>query len=128
MNPPNHLSHQTHTEVSQTQGDVSHPTSSVEAEHGKLETDVQTPVEAHATMSQESDISSLASVLAPLEQKQTEDLQGEAEPEGSAIDPESSETEQPPVSVAPQTPATTTPLAISPRLLSLQLPRLPHSQ
>ncbi len=63
---------QAHTIVSQTQGDVSHPTSSAEAEHGKSETDVQIPVEAHATMSQESDISSLASDSAPVEQKQIE--------------------------------------------------------
>ncbi len=104
----NEPTQQAHTIVSQTQGDVSHPTSSVETQHGKLETDVQIPAEAHATMSQEYDISSLASDSELPEQKLTEEIQGEAELEGSAIDPESPETEQPPVSTAAQAPATTT--------------------
>ncbi len=103
--PSNEPTPQAHTTVSQTQGGVSHPTSTVEAEHGKSETDVQNPVEAHATMSQGSDISSLAPTRY---QELTEETQGEPESEGTAVDPVPQETVQPPVSTAAQTPAATT--------------------
>ncbi len=97
-----------HTTVSQTQGDVSRPTSPAEAEHGKSETDVQVPVEAHATMNQGSDISSLDADSLTVKQKLIEGIQGEADSNNAAVEPKTPETEQPPVSMAVQTTDTTT--------------------
>ena len=99
---------QAHT-VSQPQGDTSHPISPVNTEHDKTEgDDVQTAVEAHSTMSQESDVSSIDHYELPADQGSIEENQDEAEAEGSAVNPETPEAVQPPVSTAAQTPATTT--------------------
>ncbi len=81
---------QAHT-VSQPQGDTSRPTSPANTEHGKSEGDVQTSVEAHSTMSQESDVSSIDHYELPANQRSIEANQGEAEAEGSAVDPETPE-------------------------------------
>ena len=98
---------QAHT-VSQPQGDTSRPTSPANTEHGKSENDVQTAVETHSTMSQESDVSSIDHYELPADQGSIEENQDEAEAEGSAVNPETPEAVQPPVSTAAQTPATTT--------------------
>ncbi len=66
--PSNKPTPQAHTTVSQTQGDTSRPISPANAEHDITEDDVQILVEAHSTMSQGSDISSLASDSLPVEQ------------------------------------------------------------
>ena len=111
FNEPNTQAHS----VSQPQGVTSDPVSPDNAEHDKTESaDVETTVEAHGTMSQASDVSSIDPFELPLELRSTEGQQGEAEPEGSAVDPETEEIVQPPISTAVQTPATTTPSNPSP--------------
>ena len=96
--------------VSQPQGDTSDPVSSVNIEHGKTGSDdAQTAVEAHSTMSQESDVSSSDHYELPADQQSIEGNQGEAEAEGSAVDPKILEAVQAPASTAAQIPATTAP-------------------
>ena len=94
--------------MSQTQGDTSRPISPANIEHDKVEDDGQISVEAHATMSQGSDISDLAPDSLPVEQELTEEIKSEADSNNAAADPEIPEAVQPPVSTAAQTPATTT--------------------
>ncbi len=105
--PSNEPTPQAHT-VSQTQGDTSHPISPANTEHNKTEDDVHTTVEAHATMSQESDVSSIDPFELPVEQESIEETQGEADSNKAAVEPETPEAVQPPVSTAVQIPATTT--------------------
>ena len=100
--------------VSQPQGDTPDPISPATAEQDKTESeDVQTSVEAHSTASQMFDISSLDPNDTPVEISPSEVHQGEAEQEGSAVDPKPKEAAQPPVSTADHTPATTTPSNLS---------------
>ncbi len=107
--PFNEPTPQAHS-VSQPQGVTSDPVSPDNAEHDKTRSeDVQTTVEAHSTVSQGSDISSIDPHDTPVETQSIEGQQGEAEQEGSAVDPEIQEAAQPPVSAANQTPASTTP-------------------
>ncbi len=107
--PSNEPTPQAHT-VSQLQGDTSDPVSTVNTEHDKTGSDgVQTPVEARSTASQGSDISSIDPHETPVEPESIEGNQGEAETEGSAVDPKTLEAVGPPASTAAQTPATTTP-------------------
>ncbi len=108
LGPSDEPAPQAHT-VSQPQGDTSHPISPVNTEHDKTEgDDVQTAVEAHSTMSQESEVSSIDQYDLPADQGSIEENQGEAEAEGYAVDPETPQAVQPPVSTATQTLATTT--------------------
>ena len=107
--PSNEPTPQAHS-VSQPQGDTSDPISPVNTEHDKTGSDgIQTTVEAHSTVSQGSDICSIDPHETPIEPESIEENQGEAEAEGSAIDPETPEAAQTPASMAAQTPATTTP-------------------
>ncbi len=95
--------------VSQAQGDTSHPISPANTEHDKTEDDdVQIAVEAHSTVSQESDISSLDHFELPAQLRSVEETQGEADSNNAAVEPETPEAVQRPVSTAAQTPATTT--------------------
>ena len=107
--PSNEPTPQAHS-VSQPQGVTSDPVSPAKTEHDKSGSeDVQATVEAHSTVSQGSDISSIDPHDTPVETQSIEGQQGEAEQKGSAVDPEIQEAAQPPVSTADQTPATTTP-------------------
>ncbi len=111
--PSNEPTPQAHS-VSQPQGDTSDPVSPVNTEHDKTGSeDVQAILEAHSTASQASDISSIDPHDTPVVGESIEETQGEAEAPSSAVDPETPETEQPPVSTAAQTPATTTPSNLS---------------
>ncbi len=97
--PSNEPTPQAHS-VSQTQGDSSHPTSPAKPEHGKPEDDVPAVVEAHVTLSQESNVSSIDPYSLPVEEGTIEDESGKTEDPSSSVDPE-----------AAQTPATTTPVS-----------------
>ncbi len=100
--------------VSQLQGDTPDPISPATAEQDKTGSeDIQITVEARSTASQASDISSLDPNDTPVEVPSSEGQQGEAELTSSAIDPETKEAVQPPVSTADQIPATTTPSNLS---------------
>ncbi len=107
--PSNEPTSQAHP-VSQPQGVASDPVSPDNTEHDKSESeDAGTTVEAHTTVSQSSDISSLDPHDTPVETQSIEGQQGEVEQEVSAVDPDTEEAVQPPASTAVQTPATTTP-------------------
>ncbi len=65
----------------------------MKTEHGKREENNQTPVEARATMSQESDVfSSLELDSLLVEQGQAEENQGEAKSQDVAVEPGKPET------------------------------------
>ena len=107
--PSNEPTSQAHL-VSQPQGVTSDPVSPDNTEHDETGSkDARTPVEAHTTVSQGSDISSIDPHDTPVRIQSIEGQQGEAEQEGSAVDPDIEEAVQPPASTAAQTPATTTP-------------------
>ncbi len=64
-------------------------------------------------MSQESDVSSIDHYELPADQGLIEDKHGEAEAEGSAVNPETPEAAHPPASTSDQIPATTTTSSLS---------------
>ncbi len=104
--PSNEPTSQAHL-VSQPQGVTSDPVSPDNTEHDETGSkDARTPVEAHTTVSQGSDISSIDPHDTPVESQSIEDQQGEAEQQSSAVEPETPEAAQPPASTADQNPAT----------------------
>ncbi len=105
--PFNEPTPQAHS-VSQIQGDTSRPTSPASAEHGKVEDDVPATVEAHATMSQESDVSSIDPHALSVEAGTIEENPGKTGDQGSTVIPEAAQTPATTPTSNPQTTAMAT--------------------